>query len=159
MSGFKEEVDDEVCTYCEENILGCCSMSSTFQCEGCSCEQALEDYNYEVKNLSLNLIPEKMENSLQSTKIESPDKLEVIVLCPGLSKEEVTIAFDKKEGILEIQGVPKKNQLSKAVELNINGKVNISPKYRSAKQEAEVTNGILSITFGLSDDVDLIDIK
>lgn len=32
----------KMCKLCEELILGCCSNSSTFQCEGCSCEEAIQ---------------------------------------------------------------------------------------------------------------------
>ena len=96
---------------------------------------------------------------LQNTMIESPEKLELFVLCPGLSKEEVTVSFDKKEGILEIQGVPNKSSLSEAVELNIKGKVSISPKYRSENIDATVEDGVLTVAFGLAKDVNLVDVK
>jgi hypothetical protein len=33
---------EEICKMCEDEILGCCSNSSTYQCEGCKCEQAWE---------------------------------------------------------------------------------------------------------------------
>lgn len=96
---------------------------------------------------------------LQKQLVESPEKLELFVMCPGLSKEEITISFDKKEGILEIQGTPEKSVLSKNVELDINGKLTVSPKYRSEKINATVENGILTIVFGLAKDVDLVTIK
>lgn len=96
---------------------------------------------------------------LQKQQIESPEKLEVFIMCPGLSKEEVTISFDKKEGILEIQGVPEKSTLSEAIELGINGKITITPKYRADKIDAVVEDGILKVTFGLAEDVSLVTVK
>lgn len=96
---------------------------------------------------------------LQSQMVESPEKLELFIMCPGLSKEEVTISFDKKEGILEVQGVPKKSTLSETVELSIKGKLTISPKYRSEKIDADVYNGILTVVFGLAKDVTLVTVK
>jgi len=96
---------------------------------------------------------------LQKQLVESPDKLELFIMCPGLSKEEITISFDKKEGILEIQGIPEKSTLSESVELCIGGKITISPKYRAEDIDAEVDDGVLKITFGLSKDVSLITVK
>ena len=96
---------------------------------------------------------------LQKQLVESPEKLELFVMCPGLSKDEVTISFDKKDGILEIQGVPKKSILSDNVELDISGKMTISPKYRSDKTSATVENGVLTMVFGLAKDVELIPVK
>ena len=96
---------------------------------------------------------------LQKQLVESPDKLELFVMCPGLSKEEVTISFDKKEGVLEIQGMPEKSTLSESVELGVIGKITISPKYRADKIDASVEDGILKITFGLAKDVSLIPVK
>jgi len=95
---------------------------------------------------------------LQKTIIESPDKLEIFVMCPGLSKSEITISFDKKEGVLEIQGNPEKSVLSEHVELSINGKMIISPKYRSEKIDAKVTDGILLVKFGLAKDVNVVNV-
>jgi len=96
---------------------------------------------------------------LQSQLVESPEKLELFIMCPGLSKEEVTISFDKKEGILEVQGIPEKSTLSESVELGISGKLTISPKYRAENIDASVEDGILKVTFGLSKDVSLISVK
>jgi len=96
---------------------------------------------------------------LQQQLVESPDKLEVFIMCPGLSGDEVTISFDKKEGVLEVQGIPEKSTLSESVELGINGKVDISPKYRSEEISASIDDGILKVTFGLSKDVNLISVK
>lgn len=96
---------------------------------------------------------------LQKQLVSSPEKLEVFIMCPGLSKNEVTISFDKKEGVLEVQGIPDKSTLSENVELSINGKLTISPKYRSEKIDASVEDGILTIVFGLSKDVGLVTIK
>ena len=96
---------------------------------------------------------------LQKQLVESPEKLELFIMCPGLSKEEVTISFDKKEGILEVQGIPSKSTLSENVELAINGKLTVSPKYRSEKIEASVEDGILKVVFGLASDVSLITVK
>lgn len=93
---------------------------------------------------------------LQKSIVESPEKLDLFIMCPGLSKDEVTISFDKKEGILEVQGIPEKSTLSENVELAIDGKLTISPKYRSEKIDALVEDGILRITFGLAKDVSLI---
>jgi len=96
---------------------------------------------------------------LQNTMIESPEKLELFILCPALSKEEVTISFDKKEGLLEVQGVPVKSSLSEVIELGIKGSVKISPKYRSEKIEANIEDGVLSVVFGLAKDVNLVTVK
>lgn len=98
-------------------------------------------------------------NVLQQEKKESADKLEVFVMCPGLSKDEVTISFDKKEGVLEVMGIPKENAVSEILDLAISGKIDISPKYRSKEIEAVVENGIATIVFGLAEDVNLIDVK
>lgn len=101
-----------------------------------------------------------MENAtLQSEMKKGADKLEVFVLCPGLSKDEVTISFDKKEGVLEIMGVPKESTVSGIIELDVSGKINISPKYRSKEIEAVVENGIATISFGLAEDVNLVTVK
>ena len=44
------EIDqDELCEYCEENILGCKPCSSTFICEGCFCKEAKEQYLESLK--------------------------------------------------------------------------------------------------------------
>lgn len=96
---------------------------------------------------------------LQKTLKESADKLEVFITCPGLSKEEVTISFDKKEGILEVMGIPEKSDASELIDLEIAGKIEISPKYRSKKVDAKVENGLATITFGLAEDVELLDVK
>lgn len=95
---------------------------------------------------------------LQKQLIESPEKLEVFIMCPGLSKDMITIAFDKKEGILEIQGTSKESELSKHIDLDIKGKIIISPKYRSEKIDASVENGILKITLYLAKNVNIISI-
>lgn len=96
---------------------------------------------------------------LQKQLVESPDKLDVFIMCPGLSKEEVVISFDKKDGYLEIQGIPSKSTLSESVELGVKGKITITPKYRSEEITAVVEDGILTITFGLAKDVNLISVK
>lgn len=93
---------------------------------------------------------------LQKTLKESADKLEVFILCPGLSKNEVVISFDKKEGILEIMGTPEKTELSEIIELDISGKVQISPKYRSEDVKLKIDKGIAIVEFGLAKDVKLI---
>lgn len=96
---------------------------------------------------------------LQKQVVESPEKMEIFIMCPGLSKSEVTISFDKKEGVLEVQGVPEKSTLSENVELGINGKLTVSPKYRSEKIDASVECGILTVTFGLAKDVSIVNVK
>lgn len=93
---------------------------------------------------------------LQNQVKESADKLEVFILCPGLSKDEVVISFDKKEGILEVMGTPEKNDLSEIIDLDISGKLAISPKYRSEVVKLRINNGIAIIEFGLAKDVKLI---
>jgi len=35
---------EQLCEYCEENIIRCRNMSSTFMCEGGYCEEAKESY-------------------------------------------------------------------------------------------------------------------
>lgn len=93
------------------------------------------------------------------SKKESADSLKVFIPCLGLSKAEVTVSFDKKEGVLEFMGIPKESDVSEEIELNIAGKITISPKYRSEKIEATVDNGILTVLFGLAKDVNLVEIK
>lgn len=97
--------------------------------------------------------------ALQHQLVESPEKLEVFIMCPGLSKEEITISFDKKEGVLEVQGIPEKSTVSENIELNLKGKLTISPKYRAENIDASVEDGILKVIFGLSKDVSLISVK
>jgi HSP20 family molecular chaperone IbpA len=99
------------------------------------------------------------EKSLQHEVKSSADKLEVFILCPGLSKDEVTISFDKKEGILDIMGEPKEKNTSETFELGISGKITIPAKHRSNKIEASVENGVATVTFGLAEDVNLLTIK
>lgn len=84
------------------------------------------------------------------------DKLTVFIPCPGLSKSEVTMSFDKKEGILDIVGKSKNKELSEVMELDIEGKITIPAKYRSEKKQAKIINGILTIEFGLAADVNLV---
>lgn len=39
------EIDEEdLCKYCEDHILGCSAITSTFLCEGRYCESAKESY-------------------------------------------------------------------------------------------------------------------
>lgn len=44
---------ERMCALCERHILGCSANSSTYQCEGSKCDQALdyliEDLEYEVE--------------------------------------------------------------------------------------------------------------
>jgi len=96
---------------------------------------------------------------LQKQLKESPEKLEIFILCPGLKKDEVVISFDKKEGVLEVMGTPEKTDMSEIVDLDISGKINISPKYRSNEVELSIENGIAIIEFGLAEDVKLIKAK
>lgn len=50
---MEEQNQEEVCKMCEDLILGCSSSSSTFLCEGCSCEEANEMF---IENYFENLI-------------------------------------------------------------------------------------------------------
>jgi hypothetical protein len=45
---FLERVQDDICTFCEIEILGCSSSSSTSLCEGCCCEVAQTQYLEEL---------------------------------------------------------------------------------------------------------------
>jgi HSP20 family molecular chaperone IbpA len=96
---------------------------------------------------------------LQFEKKESADKLEVFILCPGLTKEDIAISFDKKEGVLEVNGTPKENDISKIIDLEITGKITISPKYRSEKVAAKISNGVAVLEFGLAKDVNLVEVQ
>ncbi len=93
---------------------------------------------------------------LQKELKESVDKLQVFILCPGLSGKEVTISFDKKEGVLEVMGMSQNKNISEIIELDISGTINISPKYRSDDIKLTIENGIAIVEFGLSKDVKLI---
>ena len=44
----KEFDQERMCKLCAIHILGCIPSSSTFQCEGCSCDDAEEIYIEEV---------------------------------------------------------------------------------------------------------------
>lgn len=44
----KEFNQERMCELCEIHILGCGHSTSTFQCEGCSCDEAEEYYIEEV---------------------------------------------------------------------------------------------------------------
>ncbi|OED34246.1 hypothetical protein AB832_07770 [Flavobacteriaceae bacterium (ex Bugula neritina AB1)] len=46
---FCEELQEDICNYCEIHILGQSRMSYHFMCEGCSCEEAHEMYIEEVE--------------------------------------------------------------------------------------------------------------
>lgn len=96
---------------------------------------------------------------LQSQIKESVDKLEVIILCPGLAKEDLTVSFDKKEGMLDILGKPKKDEISELLDLEISGKLTIPPKFRSNKIKATIGKGIAIIGFELAEDVNLITVE
>lgn len=96
---------------------------------------------------------------LQVTKIEKAEKLEVLFFCPGLTKDELTISFDKKEGVLEINGKPKEDTLSEIMDLEVSGKISVSPKYRSESVEASVINGIAKVEFGLAKEVNIVKFK
>ena len=37
-----EKHQERMCELCEDRILGCCSVSSTFMCEGSRCDEAVE---------------------------------------------------------------------------------------------------------------------
>lgn len=37
---FSDQYQEDICKMCEESILGCSSISSTFICEGVCCEEA-----------------------------------------------------------------------------------------------------------------------
>lgn len=100
-----------------------------------------------------------MSEQLQVTTVETPDKKIIFVTCPGLSKEDITVSFDSKDGILEILGNPKEDKEFGAFDLSLKGSITISKKYRSKTIEAKVENGILSIIFGLADDVNLVSVK
>ncbi|MCK4815886.1 hypothetical protein KA005_08950, partial [bacterium] len=64
-----------------------------------------------------------------------------------------------KEGILEIAGAPKKGAgISDIIDLEISGKMTISPKYRSKTVAAIVKNGIAIIEFGLAEDVKVVEV-
>ena len=93
---------------------------------------------------------------MQSTVIESVSKLEVIILCPGLSGDDISVAFDKKEGVLDINGTPKEGLFADNLDLTVSGKLQIPPKYRSDKISFTVTNGIALVQFGVSKDVKII---
>lgn len=41
----KDIIQEDICKYCEEFILECSSMLSTFLCEGTQCELAEELFN------------------------------------------------------------------------------------------------------------------
>lgn len=41
---FKDEYQEEICKHCEEYILETSSNSIFFQCEGCSCDEAEQQY-------------------------------------------------------------------------------------------------------------------
>ena len=47
---FIESQEDNLCEYCEENILGCKSMTIHFMCEGCKCDEAKEDFIEDYKD-------------------------------------------------------------------------------------------------------------
>lgn len=44
-----EEHQERLCELCELYILGCCSNSSTFLCEGAYCDQAVEYLKEELE--------------------------------------------------------------------------------------------------------------
>lgn len=47
---FFEEIQEQVCVFCEDNILHCSRSSVLFQCEGCSCAEAREMYLEELED-------------------------------------------------------------------------------------------------------------
>jgi hypothetical protein len=96
---------------------------------------------------------------LQTTSIKFADKLRVFVLCPGLSKDEIVTSFDKKEGELEIMGISQNKELGDVIDLNISGKIPVSPKYRSEDVKLTIENGIATLEFGLAKDVKLIKVE
>jgi len=48
INNLTDDQQERMCELCELNIIECCSNSSTFQCEGCRCDEALE---YLIENL------------------------------------------------------------------------------------------------------------
>ena len=95
---------------------------------------------------------------LQSSQKSSPKNLVVYVMCPGLSKSEISMSFDKKQGTLDIIGESTNKDLNDVVDISIEGTIEIPAKYR-CKPSSKVNNGILSVTFGLTSDVDSIEIE
>lgn len=93
---------------------------------------------------------------LQKEQKESADKLEIFIVCPGLSKSELVVSFDQKEGVLEVIGTPKESTLSEIIDLEVSGKITVSPKYRSEKIKLKIENGIAIIELGLAKDVKVI---
>ena len=59
---------ERMCDLCERHILGCSSNSSTYQCEGSRCDQAL-DY-----------LIEDLENEAEELKQERNSKYKLLLL-------------------------------------------------------------------------------
>lgn len=67
-SFIQENNQDRICKFCERNILGQSSCSSTFMCEGRWCEQANEEY-YEEYPEEAERMPEFIYKPSQDVKI------------------------------------------------------------------------------------------
>lgn len=57
--------NDDLCQYCEDNILGCKNMTSHFMCEGRFCETALESY---LETIETELI-DKINNMFKKQNV------------------------------------------------------------------------------------------
>jgi len=95
-------------------------------------------------------------STLQSKTIEAASEMKVIILCPGISKNEINVSFNKKEGILEIFGEPKKSEVSEEFDLEVKGKLQIPAKFRSDEVSFSVNDGVGIIKLGLAKDVQII---
>lgn len=83
-----DEHQEEICDYCEKNIIEGSSNSSTFQCEGRFCTEAYEDYRESY---------EKDEEDWQD-KAEQPKTQEQAV---EEVKQEQQVELDELEGLVD----------------------------------------------------------
>lgn len=97
--------------------------------------------------------------NFEYTTVEDVNSLKIYFAAIALTEKELSVSFDKKEGILDIKGSTYNEAITKIMDVNISGSIFIKPKFRSETIKATVKNGLACVEFGLAKDVNVVEFK